>query len=135
MGPAVYDPSELQARAAKAEALDWTTCFFALYGGDRGMTSAAVSEPVGDAGIATRFTVGVNMAPGSGSWVFTLMKGDTPLLPPCTVTGTGRTCQSTGYAAFSPTDRLSIKMTVGTGDDAPSNMFSTAAFQLKYIVQ
>jgi len=84
--------------------------------------------------MATRFTVGVNMSPGTGTWTFTLMRGNTPLLPSCTISGASRTCTSAGYAPFATNDPLSIQMTVGTGDNTPANMFSTASFQLRYVI-
>jgi len=136
LGPSVYGEAEPSGQApaiTSTSTLEWSTCYFAIFGGERGMTADAVQEAVGDSGMATRFTVGLNMTPGTGSWTFTLMRGNTPLLPSCTVSGTSRTCTSTGYAAFSPNDPLSIRMTVGSGTDTPLNMFSTAAFQLRYV--
>lgn len=138
LGPSVYDPagpfSQAKAKAA-VNGLEWTTCFFALYGGDRSLASSDVEEALGESGVATRFAVGLNGAPQTGSWTFTLMKGEVPLLPPCTIAGANRTCQSTGSGWFGSTDKLSIQMTAGSDNNTPAGMFSHASFQVKYTLR
>ena len=109
-----------------------TPCFFALHGGDRSLTGAAVEEPLGDAGVLKRFTIGLNAAPGTGTWTFSLMRGSDALLS-CTISGSSRTCQGNGNKLVSATDKLYIRCEPGTGVNTPSVAFTAAAFQVKYV--
>lgn len=128
LGPSMYE-------SAEGGPLDnWSTCYFAIYGGDRSLNREDVEEPIGDSAIVTRFTVGINAAPGTGSWTFTLMKGATPLLAPGIISGDSRKVEVMGYINVNNSDKLSIRLTPGTGTDAPANMFSAAAFQVRYLV-
>jgi hypothetical protein len=112
----------------------WDTCYYAIYGGDRALNARAVEEPIGDPGIITKFAAGVNAAPSVGEWTFTLMRGDLPLAS-CTVGGEKRKCSADTYTQVTALDKLSIRMVQGSGDSTPLNMFSAAAFQIKYLVQ
>ena len=124
MGPGVPDDGELGE-------YDSGAYYFTIYGGDRSAVKASAEQAIGDSGIFTRFSVGINAAPATGSWTFRLMRGETALLS-CTITGQDRACSATGNVSFASTDKFCILF---QGADSPTSLFTAASFQLKYWIQ
>ena len=69
--------------------------------------SVQVPLPTGGTVSNVRFYVGV--APGSGNWVFEVMKnGNVPTGLACEIFGSNTDCSATGSAVFAPGDRISV---------------------------
>lgn len=134
MGPAVQVYDAVGANAAATDS-DWTTCYFSIFGGDRSTNKQDVQNPLGDPAVLVRFSVGINAAPGSGSWTFTLMNQSSALPVSCTISNEKRSCWTNANIAVLGQDQLSVRMVAGTGSDAPARLFSAAAFQIKLLAQ
>jgi hypothetical protein len=125
LGPGVQDPGYISAMDVPY--------YFSIFAGDRSLLSGAkVEEPLADAGTLVRFSVGLNSAPVSGGWTFSLMRGEEALLS-CAITGGNRSCQATGSKPVSMYDKLYIKCDPGTNNNSSDTAFTAAAFQIRYL--
>ena len=111
----------------------YPTVYYSVFGGDQSENRSDVEETIGETGLVTRFAAGINASPGTGTWTFTLMRGDFGMMS-CTITGAQRKCETAGTQWFSAGDKLSIRL-MGTGADTPNLEYSAAAFQIKYSIQ
>ena len=73
--------------------------YFTIFGGDRSDVRAEAEQAIGDYGVFTRFSVGINAAPVTGSWTFSLLRGETALFT-CSITGQNRMCSASGTVSF-----------------------------------